>query len=386
MAAGEARKKVRPGNGAGVGVGHVDLHLRDDHHHTRQQQRHGGGLGQVVEGHLVHVHRVGGLAGGGAAGEGEVGEEGAEQHFDHADQYPSGAGQGEPEPPAIAVFAGFFRHEAQVVHLLADLRHHGEEDRAGGAEQHPVEAVAARCLLRREPGPVLHAGNFKPGGREQCQALQQQPQGLGADLEFADGADAVGHDGNHRQRTEDIADGRGYAEQGVQGGGEDRCFDGEKDKREGGVDQRGDGGAQVAEAGTAGEQVDVQAVFGGVVADGEAGHENDHSHGEHRGHGVDETVVQGDRGGNGLQGQEGGGAQRGLGHLLDGPAAPAHCCEAQGEILEGLVPHPLVVVPADAEYLLRGSHGVVPVVVIVVARKQSNHRVATSRCTSGYSP
>ena len=237
MAAGKPREKVRPSDGARVSVGHIDLHLRDHHHHPGEDQRHGGRLGEIVEHHLVHIHRVRCLQCRCTAGDGQIGEEGAEQHFDQAYQDPARAGEGQPEPPARAILAGLLRHKPQVIHLLADLRHHGKKHRTGGAKQHPVELGSLRVVLRGVLGPVRHPRYFKPGGNTQGQALQKQPQGLGADLEFAHRANAVGDDGDHRHRTQDVADGRWYPKQGVQCGGEYGGFDGEEDEGEAGVDQ-----------------------------------------------------------------------------------------------------------------------------------------------------
>ena len=153
VAVGDAGEEIRPGQRAGVGVGDVDFYLTDydEQHHGRQCPLRRGE--HVVEGHQVHLRRLGGAFHGDFVLQGEKGEEGAGEHLQRAGDDPAGAGQQQRRPPAHAVGAGFLRQEAQVVDLLADLRNQGQGDGAGGAEVQQVEA-AGFALAAGEAGPV----------------------------------------------------------------------------------------------------------------------------------------------------------------------------------------------------------------------------------------
>ena len=60
---GEPREEVRPGDGAGVGVRHVDLELADDDENAREHQREGGRLEHLRECMVVHDGGFVGLRG-----------------------------------------------------------------------------------------------------------------------------------------------------------------------------------------------------------------------------------------------------------------------------------------------------------------------------------
>ena len=154
VAVGEPGKEVGPGDGAGVGVGHVDLQLRQHHENTRQRHERGRVRGDMAERHQIHVHGFLGLAVRQPVGERQHRQEGTGQRLEPADDNPARAAGQHRQPPAPALFAlrPRLRHEAQEIHLLADLRHQGKHHRGGGAEQHQIEgAVAAHGAVEALP-------------------------------------------------------------------------------------------------------------------------------------------------------------------------------------------------------------------------------------------
>ena len=63
MAVGQAGKEIRPGDRAGIGVGDVDLELRQDHEGAGQRQREIGLRQHVAERLEIHVRGFGGMLG-----------------------------------------------------------------------------------------------------------------------------------------------------------------------------------------------------------------------------------------------------------------------------------------------------------------------------------
>ena len=146
----------------------------------------------------------------------------------------------------------------------------------------------------------------------------------------------------------EIADRARDAEAHLQRRRQDHRLDREEDEGEGGVDQRGDGRADVAEAGAARQQVDVDAVFGGVIGDRQAAEEDDDADDEDRRGGVGEAVVERDGAADRLQRQERDRAERGVGDAGGGPAPRALGGEAQRVVFQRLVGNPLIVLAPDA--------------------------------------
>ena len=194
------------------------------------------------------------------------------------------------------------------------------------------------------------------GDEDERQEVQEQPERLRPGLEAADERDAVGDQWNDHQRADDVADEQRNAEAHLQGERHDRGFDREEQERERGIDQRRDGRADVAEAGAAGEQVDVDAIARRVVGDRKAGQENERADDQDRGGGVDEAVIDGDRSADRFQRQEGHRADGGVRHPGARPFSRALGGEAQRIVLERLVRDPLVVVSADPHDPLLRCH------------------------------
>ena len=79
---------------------------------------------------------------------------------------------------------------------------------------------------------------------------------------------------------------------------------GEEDESEGRIDERRDRRADIAKAGPAGEEIDVDMIFAGIVRDRETRHENAEANDQDRGEGVAEPVAQGDRATDSLEREE----------------------------------------------------------------------------------
>ena len=236
VAMGQPGEEIGPGQGTGIGVGHVDLELGDHH------EQGGGGDGQerVVEHpgkadqvHLVGIHR---LVGGHRVAQGQVGEQGAAQHLGHPGQDPAGAADQDPEQPAPPVLGGALRHEAQVIDLLSHLGDEGNAHGQRGAKELEIEHAAPAIRAAIGPQAAQHVGLLEED-EDVGQDQQEQPQGLGQGLQAADGRHPVGDQGNNHQGADQVTPGRRNVKGQLQGVGHDRRLQGEENEGEGGVNQ-----------------------------------------------------------------------------------------------------------------------------------------------------
>ena len=179
---------------------------------------------------------------------------------------------------------------------------------------------------------------------------------LGPDLEPADRGDPVDYKGNDHHGANQVAENQGNPEQHFQRHGHDGGLDGEKDKRERGVDQRGDGGAYIAKAGTASQQVNVDAITGRVVTDRDGGEEDHQTDGQYRGDRIVESVVEGNGAADGFQCQKGDGAQGCVAYPGRGPAPGTLGGKAKRIVFQGLVGYPLVVAAPNPKNILSCRH------------------------------
>ena len=192
--------------------------------------------------------------------------------------------------------------------------------------------------------------------RRKRQDVQNDPERLRPQLEAADQGDAVGHQRNDHDRADEIADRTRDAEAHLQRGREDDRFDRKENEGEGCVDQRGDGRADVAEAGAAGQKIDIDAAFGGVIGDRQAAAENDDADDEDGRGGVGDAVIEGDGAADRLKRQKRDRAERGVGDAGGGPAPRALGGEAQRVVFQRLVGNPLIILAPDAVYPLPPCH------------------------------
>ena len=119
----EAREKVAPGQRPRVGVGHIDLELRDDHKQGGGRHRPAVMGKHVLISGQVHLVRVDRAVDGHRMADGQVRQQGAPQHLEHAQHHPARPAHQHAPPPAAVVVRRVRGHEAQVVGLFAHLRH-----------------------------------------------------------------------------------------------------------------------------------------------------------------------------------------------------------------------------------------------------------------------
>ncbi len=265
---------------------------------------------------------------------------------------------GDPPAAGFASVLAARRQESQEVDLFADLRDQREHDRRGRAEQKQVEgslhcfvsSAAETASIQRNDDQSCH------GDEDEGQKMQHNPDRLRPELEAADEGDAMGHQRNDDQRTEDIADDERHAETHLQRQRHDRRFDGEEEECERRVDQRGDRRADIAEPRAAGQQVDVDAIGGRVIGDRQAGEEDQCADDQDGGGRVGEAVIDGDGAADRLERQKRNRADGGVGDTEARPAPRAFRGEAQRVVFERLVGDPLIVVAPDANDFLLRSH------------------------------
>jgi hypothetical protein len=188
---------------------------------------------------------------------------------------------------------------------------------------------------------------------------QHDPDRLRPQLQPRDERDAARHQRDDDDRRHQVQQPQRPVQVHLQRQRHDGRLQREEDEGEARVDQRGERGAQVAEARAAREQVHVHAVARRVVRDRQAREEGDEPHHQDGPQRVREAVAQRDGPADGLQRQERGGAEGRVGHAELRPLAKAARRVAQRVVLQRLVRDPGVVVAADAKDLLsRNGDGV----------------------------
>ena len=226
------------------------------------------------------------------------------KELEHAGNDPAGSGQQIGRPPSRRAVLAAGGQEPEKVDLLADLRDQREHDRRGGAEQNEVERSSLGTGEPRKVRPALERGTVRERDVDERNEVQHDPDRLRPQLEAADERDAVGDQRNNDQGAEHIAEQQRNPQAHLERERHDGRFDREEQEGEGGVDQRGDRRADIAEAGGAREQVDIDPVGGGVVGNRHAGQEDqrpDHQDGARR---IGEAVIDGDRAADCFQRQE----------------------------------------------------------------------------------
>ena len=356
MAVRQAGEEVGPGDRPGIGVGDVDLELGQHDEQAGDQQRRPGCVHHLAERHQVHLRRPHRRRRGQAGAAGGISQERPGEQLHNVEPDPARPGQDQRRPPGLPAAHRARRQEAQVVHLLGGLRNQRQQDGGANAELQQVEPGGGARPGAAVGGPVRQPVRMRGQHRAERQQVQRQPHRLGQQLEAADEGDAMRDQRQHCGGTQDVAQPERHAEEGLQHGGHDHRLDAEEDEGEAGIDQRGDGGADVAEPGAAGEQVHVYAGAGGAAADRQADDEDQHAHEQDGGDAVGEPVGHGDGAADGLQRQERHRAQRSLRHPRRRPAPRPLGGEAQRVVLQGLVGDPAVIVAAFGNDALAAYH------------------------------
>ncbi|MNU97608.1 hypothetical protein D3C71_876900 [compost metagenome] len=352
MAVRDAGKEVGPGQRAGIRIGHIDLDLRDHHEGRDQSQRQAGSADHIGIGRQIHMGGVARFVGRGSQGQGQPGQKGAAQNLGRARQDPARTRADQGKPPASAVGGGAFGQKAQKVDLFADLRHQRGGHRHRRAEHQQVE-IAAPAVIARKPQKLLQGPGITEGDEGIGQEQQHQPYRLRPCLQPADEGNAIRHHGQDHRGAQEIADGQRQAGGQLDGQRHDGRLQRKKNKGKGGVDQRGNGRADVAKAGPARQQIHVQAMARRVIGNRQAGQEGDQGHGDDGPEGVDEAIVQRQRTADGFQRQERHRAQGGIGDAELRPLAKRHRRETQRIVFQRLIGDPGVVVAANLDDALR---------------------------------
>ncbi|OIQ64057.1 hypothetical protein GALL_543960 [mine drainage metagenome] len=297
---------------------------------------------------------------GGPVLHGQIREERAAEHLEHPRHDPAGTGKHHGGPPTPLVFRRALRKEPEKIHLPPNLHDQGKCDSRRGAEHRHVESAAPGDSARK-PREVGKRSRVFPGDRQIGQQEQQCPERLRPELQARDQGDATHDQRNDQQRADQITPDQRQAEIHLQRQRHDGRLQREEDEGETRVDQRGDGGAEIAEAGAPREQIHVDAVARRVVADRQAGEKDDQAHHQNGDQGVGEAVIQCDRAADGLHGQERHGAECRVGHADFGPLAELARRVAQRIVFHRLVRHPgVVVAPNMKNFLGCGGHGTHP--------------------------
>ena len=136
----------------------------------------------------------------------------------------------------------------------------------------------------------------------------------------------------------------------------DGCLDGKQHEGEARIDQRGNGGADIAEARAARQKVDIDAVADGIAADRQADAEHDEAGCKNGDDGVGGAIRQRDGAADRLERQEGDRPDRGLRDALRGELPGALGREAQGIVFQRLVGDPAVIFAPDRNDALACRH------------------------------
>ena len=200
---GQTYEAVGPGQRAAIGVGHIDLDLREGDKNRRQAQGQRRLLHDLLVGMHKHMHGLHGLGCAAAHAQCQHGQQAACCDLERTNDNPARARCQQCQPPGAAVLRRFLGQEAQIVHLLADLRHQRKQHTGSSAEHQQIEApgIATQTFIA-DPG--AQQGRVLVGDEQQGQDQHDHPGGLRPDLQFADGRDAKEHQRDDDQRAQQI--------------------------------------------------------------------------------------------------------------------------------------------------------------------------------------
>ncbi len=232
MAVRQAREEIRPGDRSGIGVGDVDLDLRQHDEEAGQRQREVRVRQHVAKRHEIHMGGLRGLFWRHAVAQREESEKRAGQQFQRAEHDPARPRAHQRDPPRRFGGAAVTRQEPQEVDLLADLRHQREHDGRRDAEQQQIEMTSDVAVLAGEFVPFRERVRAGPRNRGKGQDVQHNPERLGPELEAADQRNAIGHERDDRDRADEVADRARNTQAHLQRGRQDHRLDCEEDEGE----------------------------------------------------------------------------------------------------------------------------------------------------------
>ena len=357
MAVGQPREEVRPRDRAGIGVGDVDLDLRQDDERAGQRQRQIRLRQHVAKRFEIHVRGLGGVLFGDAVAQREEGEERSGHQLERRRR---------PIQPGPAQSSAIHQDVREVRRSRGRNRRKSTCSPICATSENTTDAAVPNSIRSRLTARVaMVAGKVPPfskrmrigpGDRRERQDVENDPERLRPELEAADQRDAVGHQRNDDDGGDQIADRARNAEAHLQRGRENDRLDRKEDEGKGRVDQRGDGRADVTEAGAAGQQVDIDAAFGGMVGNRQSAAEDDDADDQNGSSGVCRAIVKRDGSADGFQRQKRDRAKRSIGDAGGRPSPRALGGEAQRVVFQRLVGNPLIILAPDAVYPLPPCH------------------------------
>ena len=277
-------------------------------------------MGQVTESHVINTGRIRSLGNRHAGTHRQHRQKGACQNFHHTDHNPAWPAAQQGQPPAQSMVWFWLGQKAQKVDLLANLGDQGKHHRRRRTKKHQIKmaAIAMAILCHRHRARIVHPLRrrrpFLPENKHKRQYLQHDPERLTPQLKAADHGDAVGNQRDHQQGAEQVTNPQWHAKQHVHRRRHDGRFDRKKNKRERGVNQRGNGRTNIAKPGTPAEQVDIHPIPGSVITDRNGGQKNQRRHHHDGRHRRVKAVHQRHRSANRFHRQKRNGPQRGVGN------------------------------------------------------------------------
>ena len=201
MTVSKAREEIRPGDGARIGVGHIDLELGDDDKRAGEGERHLRRGEHVFEGDEIHARRLDRFRQRHEMLDGEERQERSSQKLKHPGNDPAGTRRQIGHPPGALAGRAARRQKPQEVDLLADLGDQRKDDGGGGSEQHEIERSPADAGDPGELGPAFERCAINGRDKDEGQEMQHDPCWLRPELKPADESDAMRHQRNHDQRA-----------------------------------------------------------------------------------------------------------------------------------------------------------------------------------------
>jgi hypothetical protein len=356
MAMRQAREEIRPGDGARIGVSHIDLELGDDDKRAGEGERHLRRGEHIAESDKIHARRLDRFRQRHEMLDREESQERPGEQLQHSGNDPAGTGGEIGRPPGALAGRAARRQKPQEVDLLTDLGDQRKDDGGGGSKQDEIERSPADAGDPGELGPAFERCAINGRDKDEGQEMQHDPCWLRPELKPADESNAMRHQRNHDQRAEHVAYEKWDAQTHLEGERHDRGFDGEEEEGERGIDQRGDCRSEIAEAGAAREQIDIHAIGRCVIGDRQTGQQDEDADDNDGGSAVDEAVIDGDRAADGFQRQKRNSADGGVGDAQARPAARGLGGEAKRVVFQCLVRDPLIVIAPNANDALLRCH------------------------------
>ena len=143
--------------------------------------------------------------------------------------------------------------------------------------------------------PEIELPPVGKGDEDEREDVEHDPEGLRQQLESADETNAMRNERDHHDGADDVADPHRYAERQLQRSRHDRRLDRKQHEGEAGIDQRGDGRSDIAEACAARQEIDIDAVADGIAADRQANRQHDEAGDDDGIEGVRRAVGKRDR-------------------------------------------------------------------------------------------